>query len=78
MIPLGIRAGFPADIDFLAIGDRLEENWLRREIEDIMVDPDRTSLFYTIVEDIRQKGKGRWNSMGHQTDQTILSRTMPG
>ena len=77
-IPLGQRAGYPANVEFLSLEDRLEEEWLRAEIEDIMVDPDRTSLFDTIVEDIRRMGKGRWGSIGNQSEKSVLLRAMPG
>jgi len=78
IIPLGLRAGYPTDIAFMTLQDRIEERWLREEIEDIMVDPDTAPLFDSIVGTIRKMGKGKWNSMAHQTTKHVLRRTMPG
>lgn len=78
IIPLGLRQGYPDDIDFAKLQDRVEEGWIRKELEEIMFDPDSSAWFNKVVKDIAKMGKGKWRGMTNQNEKRVMDMSMPG
>ena len=78
IIPLGIRIGYPRDIDFSILEERLEERWIREELEEIMNNPERSTFFTKTIKDIRKKGKLQWGGVNHQCETRVMDMSMPG
>ena len=78
VIPLGYRAGYPKEIKFGDIPDRLESDWIRSEMEEIMIDPEVSPYFRKILSDIEKRGKYKWSGMGNQAREEVINPSMPG
>lgn len=78
LIPLGYRQGYPREIDFLAIPERLEDDWIRCEMEEIMQDPNQSSFFRNALKDIEKRGKWKWSGIENQARKEVIDASMPG
>jgi hypothetical protein len=79
VIPRGIKAGYPASIDFPAILVRLETRWIRNALGSIAKYPHRYStLFHAVERDIGRIGKRNWSAAGHQSNREVMTATDVG
>jgi hypothetical protein len=78
VIPLGLRRGWPEDIEFMELEWRLEEEWIRNELLAIARDPTTSEWFEECIQEIEEMGKLAWRSMDWQGAEKIQSRTMTG
>ena len=77
VVPRGIEAGYPEEIDFLAIPERLETSWIRKELLAISRNPERSTLFQKAAKDFQRMGK-RWRGLDHQGGKDITAATSTG
>ncbi len=78
VIPLGERDGFPTEINFAILPERLLRRWIGEKLDAIAKNPSLSSLFNETVGEIARMGKTRWSAMGNQAASKVLNRTMPG
>jgi hypothetical protein len=79
IIPRGIKAGYPEEIDFAAIGRRLEKEWVREALSNMAMYPHRFSpLFKEVEKDIERLGKLAWSSAGHQSKKDVMAIMQAG
>lgn len=78
IIPLGIRDGYPEDIDFRAIEKRLLTGWKVDPLHALVTQPKSSSFFNDAINDIQRIGKIRWNGLDKQSEEKIINSTMPG
>ena len=78
-IPLGWRAGYPENIDFLQIYKRLDSSgWLVTDLAAIGRNPKLSPLFVHAAEEIKRMGKMRWSAPSYQASERVLNNIMPG
>lgn len=78
IVPKGIKAGYPSEIDFSRIVERIEAPWLRRRLMAIARNPGRSRLFRRAEEDVRQIGRLAWRGAAHQQTDRVRSSTRAG
>lgn len=78
IIPLGWRAGFPKDVDFLNIPARIERDPIRIKLDSILCKPDDSLFFRTAKTAIELYGKRRWRSLDFPNNAETVSKSMPG
>ncbi|WVR04008.1 hypothetical protein IAU60_001007 [Kwoniella sp. DSM 27419] len=77
LIPLAIRYGYPDRIDFLGLNQRLERGWIRSRLDEIVAQPETSSVFVGIKNEIRTMGH-RWGGLKHQSKQETLEAVKAG
>lgn len=78
IIPLGIRAGFPVDIDFGNLDRRLETGWIRNELDKIVRQPEESAVFREVKKEVEEVGRMKWSSLAHQSKEERLAAVKPG
>ncbi|WVQ79070.1 hypothetical protein IAT38_001164 [Cryptococcus sp. DSM 104549] len=78
IIPLGLRAGYPREIDFARLDQRLEGGWVKREMDRIVLDPESSKLFREVKEEVKEVGRLRWGGIMHQSKEERLKAVKPG
>lgn len=78
IIPLGLAAGYPANVDFRALPIRLETPWVRQEIRLIIEQPAESPFYQKAVEDFHRMGRIKWTGVDRFGNQRIMNRGMPG
>lgn len=78
IVPNGIKAGYPDELDFLGLVGRMEAPWLRQRIAAIARNPPRSRLFRQAEEDIREMGRLNWRGPAHQQTERVRAATRVG
>jgi hypothetical protein len=78
IIPLGIQKGYPQQIAFRDLEKRLEEDWIRKDLLEIVRDPTRSEWFGEAVDEIESEGALRWRSVEWQGVAEVQGRMMTG
>ncbi|KAK4685605.1 hypothetical protein P7C73_g4547, partial [Tremellales sp. Uapishka_1] len=78
IIPLGIRAGFPLEVDFLQLYKRLEAGWMRKDLGRIMRHPTKSRFYIKARNDILRVGKTAWGSVSHQSSDSSMNGVLAG
>ncbi|WVF66867.1 hypothetical protein IAT40_001610 [Kwoniella sp. CBS 6097] len=78
LIPLGIRDGYPENIDFLHLEERLEQGWIRERLDEILRDPQSSNVFKRVHEEIEKIGKIRWGGIKFQSKEENIAAVKPG
>ncbi|WVN90465.1 uncharacterized protein L203_105701 [Cryptococcus depauperatus CBS 7841] len=78
IIPLGIRAGYPQKIDFRNLYKRLEQKWIKQELNRIIKNPMVSRVFSAIKNEISKIGKLRWGGLVHQSKEERMAAVKPG
>lgn len=78
IVPKGIKAGYPSEIDFKRLVERLEAPWLRQRLASIARNPGRSRLFRRAEEDVRQVGRLAWRGATHQQTDRVRASTRAG
>ena len=78
IIPLGIRDGYPASIDFGSLVARLNDEWLFTYMAKLWDTPAGTPSYREVMAEIRAIGKTQWAAPGYQTSMNVLNWTTPG
>ncbi|WWD16715.1 hypothetical protein CI109_101146 [Kwoniella shandongensis] len=78
IIPLGVRDGYPQNIDFMNLHDRLRRDWVGKELEGIIEEPTRSRLFKEVKDEVESVGRMRWGGIGHQSKEERLAAVKTG
>ena len=78
IVPFGIRDGYPKDVDFIALEERLIRGWIGEEIFAIANNPRSSDFFNGAAQEIDEMGKTRWSGLNHQSDERLTNNSMPG
>ena len=74
IIPLGIRKGYPEEVDFIAIQERLTGGWIGKEM---VVKPGINGVYDRAARAIAEMRKTTWNVLSRLDDRVALV-PMPG
>jgi hypothetical protein len=79
IIPLGLRDGYPNDIDFDNIPSRVDGTYFWRAIKMLCAEPDEWSTWFRATrKKIEQQGKRTWQSLAQQSRQKRMDLIQPG
>ncbi|BEI82469.1 hypothetical protein CcaverHIS002_0303370 [Cutaneotrichosporon cavernicola] len=78
IIPLGLRDGFPKDIDFEDVDRRLESGWIAVRLKKVAANPKLSKFYRRAKKEINQMGIAAWKDVAHQSNDTVLSHAQPG
>jgi len=75
-IPRAKKNGWPSDIDFAALPERVEEACMKKRLAAVMKNPTRSFFWREIQEDVKAGGKRAVMSTAAQY--ATFERTLPG
>ncbi|KLT46045.1 hypothetical protein CC85DRAFT_282184 [Cutaneotrichosporon oleaginosum] len=78
IIPLGIRDGFPQEIDFEDVDRRLERGWIAARLKKVAAKPEISKFYRRAKKEINQMGLAAWKDVAHQSNDKVLAYAQPG
>lgn len=78
IIPLGLREGYPSEINFDELDQRLEHGWIATRLKRVAGKPHLSKFYRRAVREVRSMGLSAWKDVGHQANESVQAFAQPG